>query len=157
MFLEILADSTFGALIGSVTGFVGQIAKNRQEVTVLKENNRHVEELQELNRQAENQRAENQLVLADLQGVHANTGKAIDAESVLGQGVSQEVADKRAMFRMRATVGLWGLSLVLLAFGVFTKTTSDPMFVALLTADVQAATAAIFFWFGGKAVSSKHR
>ena len=154
--VDLFASSGFGAVLGGIGGMAGKVINLKSEIALAKENNRHIEKMHEYQRQSDNAKAQAELWIEDLKGGLENVGRAIEAEQALGEGVSEEVADKRALFRMRATIWVWVLTLITLAGGVGFEVTADPMFVKVMNMQVLVASAAILFWFGGKAVSSRH-
>lgn len=165
--IDLIGTGGLGTVFGSIVGSVSKYANQRLELTKNKQEMEHAFKMSQLQFNHDKIMAEQNLLEKEAEGRWKDNEKSwdalvatIQAEASLHSGVSQGVADKRALFRMRLTVGLWCAVFVLIPLYLWVPelVVSEFAIVKQITdALVFTATSAGSMWFGAKAVTSRHQ
>lgn len=158
--VELLGTGALGTFFGGVTGALSKLSHEYIEHIKLKAEYEHVLDMQKLQNAQEKLMAEQKLLEIESQGSFDVLTETIKAETALHTGVSQDVADARASFRMRITMFLWFLVAILIPTSFFIPiemlAQENPYFARVLDAVLFAATSFAGMWSGAKAVTSRH-
>lgn len=159
--LDLLGTGGLGAVFGTIAGSVSKYANQRLELKKSDLEMQHAYNMAKLQNEHDELMAKQKLLEKEQEGRWRDSGKnwdaiiaSITAETSLHTGVSQHVADARAMFRMRLTVGLWVAVVITIPLSFYF---AGPYMERIVESLVFTATSAGAMWFGAKAVTSRHQ
>lgn len=158
--LELFGTGALGTLFGGITGAVSKLGKQWLDLKRAKIDYEFEFKMQTLQNNHDLLMMKANLLEIETQGSYDLLRDTVKAETALHYGVSQKVADARAMFRMRITMFLWWLVALLIPATFYLPMDlllrENQYLLHIVDAVLFAATSFAGMWSGAKVVTSKH-